>query len=191
LEAALDSERLARAAAEARATSDARQQRKTPDEEEWDELEAAAAAFKAGRDRAVARLDAAHAEADRATAEVAGLAAALADATERAARWEGAAADAAARADRLADLLEESAGGGGERPNDSGDKGDLEAALAAERARSARLEATCAALCVEAGRAGGLTAAVAAAVLPALAEVEDRLAGLRIPIAAVQKAGRA
>ena len=115
----------------------------------------------------------------------------MAEAKAASARWEAAAADAVARADRLADLLEEAGqqqqvegGGGGAAAAAPPTVAGLEAAWAAERARCARLEARCAALCVEAGRAAGLSGAVAAAVLPALAEVEDRLDALSIPTGA-------
>lgn len=120
-------------------------------------------------------LAAAHGDLDRVASEAEALAAALVEARAAVRAWEGAAAEATTRADRLADLLEEVASAAGADPS------SLETALAAERARAARLEASVAALAIEAGRAGALTDGVAGAVLPALAEVEDRLGRVSFP----------
>ena len=184
LEAQLDTERLARAAAEAAAAARARAV--PEDEAEWEALEGAALTFKAARDKAVAALAAAHDDLDRVGGEAAALASALAESRATARALEGAAAEAAGRADLLADLLEESASLGAAAGDGGGpDAGapSLEAALAAERARCARLEAAVTALCLEAGRVGGLASGVAGAILPALAAVEERLGGVAFPAA--------
>jgi hypothetical protein len=150
------------------------------DEAEWAALEGAASALKAARDKAVAALASAHADIDRVSVEVGALTAALAASRQAARDFEGAAAEAAGRADWLADLLEESAL--------ATSAPSSEAALATERARCGRLEATITALCLEVGRAGALSAGVACAVLPALAEVEERLGGVAFPTAASAEA---
>ena len=166
LEAQLDTERLARAAAEAAVAAS---RKEVPaDEAEWEALESAAASFKAGRDKAVSALASAHDDLDRTVAEMETLTKALDTARASARAWEGAAAEATARADRLADLLAEGSGS---------DPASLDAALA----RCARLEASVAALAIEVGRAGRLTDGVASAVLPALAAVEERLGGVAFP----------
>ena len=174
------------------------------DVDELELLQRQVHALKESREKLIDALDSANDEAAAATTDALSLGQALSAARAETSTWEAAAQESVARADALADLLEDASrwsggggGGGGGSSASAGRSGAASAAaaavsasppprggdslLAAERAARAVAEARVTALCVELGRARRSADELAAAVGPALAAVEAKLAAVRWP----------
>ena len=168
------------------------------DVDELELLQRQVHALKESREKLIDALDSANDEAAAAAADALSLGQALSAARAENSTWEAGAQEAVARADALADFLEDASrwsggGGGGGSSASAGRSGAASAVsasppprggdslLAAERAARAVAEARVTALCVELGRARRSADELAAAVGPALAAVEAKLAAVRWP----------